>query len=121
LLLVRLSDGYLQIATWVVDGPQQLARPDRDTIRHKIPAETGPRRLRTANAAFSLQHRAAPDIGQIEFLSRSSTGLVHIPTPTREWKPTAGHPTKPFCRADETVLKRSSVNKRSIRRKGASR
>jgi hypothetical protein len=111
LLFIRLSDGHCRLETWVVDGPQQLARPDRDAFRRKIPAEAAPRLLCAVNATFELQHRAVPDIGQIEFLSGSSTGLAHIPT---NWpRPTngkRGYPTKPFYRADETVLKPSQVN-----------
>ena len=71
--------------------------PGRDTIRPKIPTETGPRRFRAVNAPFGLQHRAAPDIGQIEFLPRSSTGLVHIPDSAGEWEARGGT-------SDETVL-----------------
>jgi hypothetical protein len=57
------------IADWrqLSMGPQQLPTPDRDASRRKMPTEAAPRLLRAVNKRFEPQHRALPDIGQIEF------------------------------------------------------
>ena len=97
---------------WAARHPGSGRNPAENPGGSGLPP--APRRQCSVRAAASRRARYRSNRISIEEFCQAS---LHVPT---NWprpangKPDAGHPTKPFCRTDETVLKQSSVINRSI-------